>query len=56
MLCNRYLIGGSTLFYPQLASLNTYQFFIEVKELFVSVSLCFYDTTLVCFKYPVSVD
>lgn len=26
----RYLIGGSTLFYPQLASLNTYQFFIEV--------------------------
>ncbi|MCO5561437.1 hypothetical protein L7F22_015058 [Adiantum nelumboides] len=26
----RYMIGGSTLFYPQLASLNTYQFFIEV--------------------------
>lgn len=26
----RYLIGGSILFYPQLASLNTYQLFIEV--------------------------
>ncbi|KAH7443213.1 hypothetical protein KP509_02G026100 [Ceratopteris richardii] len=26
----RYLIGGCTLFYPQLSSLNTYQFFIEV--------------------------
>ncbi|XP_057865210.2 uncharacterized protein LOC131072923 isoform X1 [Cryptomeria japonica] len=26
----RYLVGGSVLFYPQLASVSTYQFFVEV--------------------------
>ena len=36
LLC-RYLVGGSVLFYPQLASVSTYQIFVEVSFIYAEL-------------------
>lgn len=40
VLCCRYLIGGSVLFYPQLSAISSYQLYVEVSIYFSDLSDC----------------